>query len=460
MARRDDGKGVVLVVDDDASIRDSLRMILEFEGYRVEEAHSGPAALARIADTQPEAVLLDIKMPEMDGLAALRAFRERGYDMPVLMISGHGDVGTAVEAAKRGAYDFFEKPLQRERVLLSLRNAIEAWRLQRENRLLRHQPDDLIGDSPAMRKLRETIERAAPTPATVLVTGESGTGKELVARALHLGSQRRDKPLIQVNCAAIPDELIESELFGHEKGSFTGAVRKATGKFVAADTGTIFLDEIGDMSARTQAKVLRVLQSGEVEPVGAERTVRVDVRVIAATHRDLEAEIAAGRFREDLYFRLNVIPIRTPPLRERLEDVPTLVDYFLRRYAQANNYRLKTFAPEALAFLQGLPWKGNVRELKNLVERLLILSPGDTITRQDLVTVGGGAQPGLSEALLSVQTLRDFQALSEKLFILQKLEENGWNVTKTAESIDTPRSNLYKKIEQYEIKRQGESDVE
>jgi two-component system nitrogen regulation response regulator NtrX len=460
MARRDDGKGLVLVVDDDASIRDSLRMILEFEGYRVEEAHSGPAALARVADAQPEAVLLDIKMPEMDGLAALRAFRERGYDMPVLMISGHGDVGTAVEAAKRGAYDFFEKPLQRERVLLSLRNAIEAWRLQRENRLLRHQPDDLIGDSPAMRKLRETIERAAPTPATVLITGESGTGKELVARALHLGSQRRDKPLIQVNCAAIPDELIESELFGHEKGSFTGAVRKATGKFVAADTGTIFLDEIGDMSARTQAKVLRVLQSGEVEPVGAERTVRVDVRVIAATHRDLEAEIAAGRFREDLYFRLNVIPIRTPPLRERLEDVPTLVDYFLRRYAQANNYRLKTFAPEALAFLQGLPWKGNVRELKNLVERLLILSPGDTITRQDLVTVGGGAQPGLSEALLSVQTLRDFQALSEKLFILQKLEENGWNVTKTAESIDTPRSNLYKKIEQYEIKRQGESDVE
>ncbi len=460
MARRDEGKGMVLVVDDDASIRDSLRMILEFEGYRVEEAHSGPAALARVADTQPEAVLLDIKMPEMDGLAALRAFRERGYDMPVLMISGHGDVGTAVEAAKRGAYDFFEKPLQRERVLVSLRNAIEAWRLQRENRLLRHQPDELIGDSPAMRKLRETIERAAPTPATVLVTGESGTGKELVARALHLGSQRRDKPLVQVNCAAIPDELIESELFGHEKGSFTGAVRKATGKFVAADTGTIFLDEIGDMSARTQAKVLRVLQSGEVEPVGAERTVRVDVRVIAATHRDLEAEIAAGRFREDLYFRLNVIPIRTPPLRERLEDIPTLVDYFLRRYAQANNYRLKTFTPEALAFLQGLPWKGNVRELKNLVERLLILSPGDTVSRQDLVTIGGGAQPGLSEALLSVQTLRDFQALSEKLFILQKLEENGWNVTKTAESIDTPRSNLYKKIEQYEIKRQGESDVE
>ncbi len=460
MARREESKGAVLVVDDDASIRDSLRMILEFEGYRVEEAPSGPAALARVGDSLPEAVLLDIKMPEMDGLAVLRAFRERGYDMPVLMISGHGDVGTAVEAARRGAYDFFEKPLQRERVLVSLRNAVEAWRLQRENRLLRHEPDELIGDSPAMRKLRETIGRAAPTPATVLVTGESGTGKELVARALHVGSPRSERALVQVNCAAIPDELIESELFGHEKGSFTGAVRRQLGKFVAADGGTIFLDEIGDMSARTQAKVLRVLQEGEVEPVGAEKTVRVDVRVIAATHRDLEAEIAAGRFREDLFFRLNVIPVRTPPLRERLEDIPMLVDYFVRRYSQANNYKPKSFAPEAIAFLQGLHWKGNVRELKNLVERLLILAPAEMVQRQDLVTIGGGAQPGLSEALLSVQTLRDFQALSEKLFILQKLEENAWNVTKTAESIDTPRSNLYKKIEQYEIKRQGESDVE
>ncbi|MEO8502559.1 MAG: sigma-54 dependent transcriptional regulator [Acidobacteriota bacterium] len=458
MARREDVKGSVLLVDDDASIRDSLRMILEYEGYRVEEAPSGAAAIARVADSMPDAILLDIKMPEMDGLAVLRAFRERGYDMPVLMVSGHGDVATAVEAARRGAYDFFEKPLQRDRVLLSLRNAVEAWRLQRENRLLRHEPDELIGSSLALRKLREMIERAAPTPATVLITGESGTGKELVARALHLGSQRRDRPLVQVNCAAIPDELIESELFGHEKGSFTGAVRKQTGKFVAADSGTIFLDEIGDMSARTQAKVLRVLQSGEVEPVGADKTVRVDVRVIAATNRDLVAEIAAGRFREDLYFRLNVIPIRTPPLRERLEDILALVEYFVRRYASANNYRVKSFAPEALEFLQGLSWKGNIRELKNLVERLLILVPGDTITRADLVTIGGGAEPGLSGALLSVQTLRDFQALSEKLFIAQKLEENGWNVTKTAEAIDTPRSNLYKKMEQYEIKRQGEAD--
>ncbi len=453
MPPKDSIRAAVLVVDDESAIRDSLRMILEYEGYRVEEAASGPAALARVADARPDAVLLDIKMPEMDGLKLLAAFRERGYDMPVLMISGHGDVGTALEAARRGAYDFFEKPLQRERVLLSLRNAIESSRLRRENRLLRHEPDDLVGSSVAMRRLRETVERAGPTPATVLITGESGTGKELVAHALHDASPRRERPFVQVNCAAIPEELIESELFGHEKGSFTGAVRKAVGKFVAADSGTIFLDEIGDMSARTQAKVLRVLQSGEVEPVGTEKNIQVDVRVIAATNRNLEDEIAAGRFREDLYFRLNVIPVRTPPLRERLEDIPALVEYFVRRYAQANNYRARAFTPDAIAFLQGMPWKGNVRELKNLVERALILAGGDDISRQDLVEVAGTGKAVVSEALLSVATLREFQELSEKLFLTHKLEENDWNVTRTAQAIDTPRSNLYKKLEQYGIRR-------
>jgi two-component system nitrogen regulation response regulator NtrX len=288
----------------------------------------------------------------------------------------------------------------------------------------------------------------------VLITGESGTGKELVARALHRQSPRKDRPLVQVNCAAIPEELIESELFGHEKGSFTGAVRKAIGKFVAADGGTIFLDEIGDMSARTQAKVLRVLQNGEVEPVGAERTVNVDVRVIAATNRDLEEEIKGGRFREDLYYRLNVIPIRTPALRERLEDVPLLVEYFVRRYAEANNYRAKEFTTEALAHLKALPFRGNVRELRNLVERLLILSPGDKVTRDDVIGATGGSRPELSGALMAVNTLREFRDLSEKMFILHKLEENSWNVTQTAQAIDTPRSNLYKKLEQYEIHRE------
>ncbi len=450
----------VLVVDDERAIRDSLRMILEYEGYRVDEAAGGPEAIARIADRPPDAVVLDIKMPEMDGLAALQALRERGYDMPVLMISGHGDVATAVEATRRGAYDFFEKPLQRDRVLLSLANAIDTYRLQAENRSLRHEPDELIGASPAMGRLRETIERAAPTPATVLITGESGTGKELVARAIHRGSNRRDRPVIQVNCAAIPEELIESELFGHEKGSFTGAVRRQVGKFVAAHTGTIFLDEIGDMSARTQAKVLRVLQNGEVEPVGSERTERVDVRVIAATNRDLEKEISEGRFREDLFYRLNVIPIRTPPLRERVEDIPLLIEYFVRRYASANNYRLRSFSPDAFSLFKSLPWKGNIRELKNLVERLLILSPNEPIGREDLLMVMGGVRPELGAGLMTVRTLREFRELSERMFIVQKLEENGWNVTQTAQAVDTPRSNLYKKMEQYEIHRKDAGEKE
>jgi two-component system nitrogen regulation response regulator NtrX len=431
-------------------------MILEYEGYRVDEAASGPQALARIADRQPDAVLLDIKMPEMDGLELLAAFRERGYEMPVLMVSGHADVSVAAHATRLGAYDFFEKPLQRERVLVSLRNAIDSSRLAAENRSLGREPETLIGTAPAMRRLRETIEKASPTTATVLIAGESGTGKELVARAIHRLSQRRERPIVQVNCAAIPEELIESELFGHEKGSFTGAVRKQMGKFVAADGGTIFLDEIGDMSARTQAKVLRVLQNGEVEPVGAERTVQVDVRVVAATHRNLEEEIAAGRFREDLFYRLNVIPIHTPTLRERLEDIPVLVEWFVRRYAEENNYHPKEFTSEALAHLQALPWKGNVRELKNLVERLLILSPGEKVTREDVISATGGARPELSSAILAVKTLREFRDVSERMFLVHKLEENGWNVTQTAQAIDTPRSNLYKKLEQYDIRREGQ----
>jgi two-component system nitrogen regulation response regulator NtrX len=448
-------RATILVVDDEAAIRESLRMILEFEGYQVEEARHGADALARLGEVSPDAILLDIRMPELDGIEVLRALRERGNEAPVLMISGHADLGTALEAARHGAYDFFEKPLQRERVLLALRNAVEASRLKRENQTLRQEPDDLIGSSASMRRLRETIDRAAPTLATVLITGESGTGKELVADAIHRASPRAAKAYVQVNCAAIPEELIESELFGHEKGSFTGAVRRQTGKFVAANGGSIFLDEIGDMSQRTQAKVLRVLQSGEVEPVGAEKTLRVDVRVIAATNRDLEKDIASGRFREDLFYRLNVVPIRTPPLRERVEDLPQLVEYFVRRLSRVQPTRAKRFAPEAIAQMQTLPWRGNIRELKNLVERLMILSVDDVVARQDVLLATGGGAPGLSDALLSVATLREFRELSEELFIRKKLEENDWNVTQTAQAIDTPRSNLYKKLEAYGIRRQG-----
>jgi two-component system nitrogen regulation response regulator NtrX len=447
-------RAVVLVVDDEATIRESLAMILEFEGYRVETAASGSEALVKLATVEPDAVLLDVKMPEMDGLAVLAAMRERGYQVPVVVISGHADFETAVEATKRGAWDFFEKPLQRDRVVLALRNAIEAYRLRRQGVESRLEPDEMVGAAPAMRRLAELIERAGPTTATVLITGESGTGKELVAHALHRKSPRRDGAFVQVNCAAIPEELIESELFGHEKGSFTGAVRKQIGKFVVADGGTIFLDEIGDMSQRTQAKVLRVLQSGEVEPVGAATTLKVDVRVIAATNRDLEADIAAGRFREDLFYRLNVVPLRTPPLRERLEDVPALLEYFVRRFAATSALRARSFDQAAVELLRQQPWKGNVRELRNLVERLLILAPGDTITREDVLAATGGGRAALPSALLHIATLRDFREAAEKMFVLHKLEENGWNITQTAQAIDTPRSNLYKKLEQYDIKRE------
>ncbi|HNZ96860.1 MAG TPA: sigma-54 dependent transcriptional regulator [Thermoanaerobaculia bacterium] len=447
----------VLVVDDEKAIRDSLRMILEFEDYRVDEAADGDAALRRVAERQPDALLLDIKMPGLDGLAVLRMLRERGHDVPVLMITGHGDVQTAVEATRQGAFDFLEKPLARDRVLLSLRNAVESSRLQREARRQRGDSEELVGSSPAMQRLRETIGLAAPTTATVLVTGESGTGKELVAREIHRLSPRRDRAFVQVNCAAIPDELIESELFGHEKGSFTGAVRKQVGKFVAADGGTIFLDEIGDMSPRTQAKVLRVLQNGEVEPVGAARVVRVDVRVVAATNRDLPADIEAGRFREDLYFRLNVVPVRTPALREHIEDLPVLVDHFVRRFTELQSYRPRRLDDEALAFLKALPWRGNVRELRNLVERLLILAPGPVIDRAAVVAALGAAQPGIGPALFSLPTLREFRDEAERLYLVRKLEENDWNVSQTAQAIDTPRSNLYKKMEQYAIRRPDEA---
>jgi len=448
-------QGTVLVVDDEASIRESLRMILEFESYRVREAASGDEALESVRAEPPQAILLDIKMPEMDGLAVMRALQERGYDIPVLIITGHGDVATAVEATKGGAYDFFEKPLQRDRVLVSLRNAVESQRLRRENRQQRHQPDDLIGSSAAIRALREVIEKAAPTPATILITGESGTGKELVAREIHRRSPRGPKTLVQVNCAAIPEELIESELFGHEKGSFTGASRKQVGKFVVADGGTIFLDEVGDMSAKTQAKVLRVLQNGEVEPVGAQRTVQVDVRVVAATNRELTAEIAGGRFREDLFYRLNVLPIETPPLREHLEDLPELVSYFVRRFAEANNYPAKEVTAKGLTALKSHPWRGNIRELRNVVERLLILSPTHEIDETDVAAILGGGGDRLAEDMLSAATLREFREAAERLFLLRKLEENEWNVTRTAQAVDTPRSNLYKKMDQYGIKREG-----
>jgi two-component system nitrogen regulation response regulator NtrX len=467
-------RGRVLVIDDEEAIRKSLRMVLEYEGYELLEAASGPEGLETLRRESPDAVLLDIKMPAMDGLEVLQAARERDAHTPILMISGHGDIPTAVDAIHKGAYDFLEKPLESDRVLTALRNAIERKRLRDDNTRLRHQVEAryrMIGDSPAVRALRAAITRAAPSSATVLISGESGTGKELIAWEIHRQSTRTDGPFVKVNCAAIPEELIESELFGHEKGAFTGAAARQVGKFVQADGGTIFLDEIADMSARTQAKVLRVLEGGEVEPVGLARTIRVDVRVIAATNKELVVEIRAGRFREDLFYRLNVVPIASPALRDRRDDVPALVAHFAEAFCAENSYRPRTFSREAMIRLQARPWRGNVRELRNFVERVLIMTEGATVEESDVLAIERGAAdleaaaagaaastPGSAAAgggpdPASFTTLVQYREEAEKVFILRKLREFRWNISRMAKAIDTPRSNLYKKLEQYGITR-------
>ncbi len=448
----------ILVIDDETAIREAIRMTLEYEGYKVEEARSGEDGLDKAGKTPYDAILLDIKMPVLDGLEVLDNLKAQKIVTPVVMVSGHGDISTAVECTKRGAYDFLEKPLNRDKLLLTVRNAVRQLSLEEENIQLKSRAEkeyQLVGDSALMRDQKSQIERAAPTKATVLIAGESGTGKELVAREIHRRSSRVAMPFVQVNCAAIPEELIESELFGHEKGSFTGAVRKQTGKFVAADGGTIFLDEVGDMSLRTQAKVLRVLQEGEVEPVGAATVVKVDVRVIAATNKDLTQEIRNGRFREDLYYRLSVIPIRTPPLRERRDDIPVLAQHFATLFSEEHNYHPKRFTPAALRALQEASWRGNVRELRNMIERLVIMVPSDNIDVTDLPAEFFRAAAEIISSSMQLNTLQEFKDEAEKAFIIAKLREFGWNVSRTAEAIDTPRSNLYKKIEQYNIKREA-----
>jgi two-component system nitrogen regulation response regulator NtrX len=447
-------KSRILVVDDEAEIRRSVRMILEYEGYEVLEASSGPEGVALAERETPDLVFLDIKMPGMDGLEALQRIKAANEAIPVVIISGHGTVSTAVEATKAGAFDFIEKPLTTERVLVTIRNGLDRTRLVDENRSLkraveiRHQ---MVGESPGLRQVWDSIKRAAPTNATVLLLGESGVGKELVARSIHRNSLRSRERFVQVNCAAIPEELIESELFGHEKGSFTGATEKQIGKFEQADKGTIFLDEVGDMSPKTQAKVLRVLQEGEVERLGSARTIKVDVRVIAATNKDLEQEIEKGTFREDLYFRLSVIPIRVPPLRDRREDIPALVKHFADLFSRDNNRRPQRFTPAALDYLQKARWKGNVRELKNTVERLIIMTPAETVDVDDLREIVRLDAKAAGAAEGEKGTLREFKETSERAFLVGKLRENGWNISKTAEVIGTPRSNLYKKLEQYGI---------
>jgi len=450
----------ILVVDDEESIRTSLAGILEDEDFSISFAHDGIMALDMVRKNMPDLVLLDIWMPRMDGIETLQKIKEFNPSLTVIMMSGHGTIETAVKSTKMGAYDFIEKPLSLEKLLVTVRNALGMRRLLAENDTLRelaYGDREMTGTSPLMMKLRGQIDLVAPTNASVLITGENGTGKELVARSIHFNSTRRDKSFVEINCAAIPEELIESELFGHEKGAFTGAVAQKKGKFDLADGGTIFLDEIGDMSLKTQAKVLRILQERKFERVGGTKTLEVDVRVIAATNKILEDEIKAGNFREDLFYRLNVVPFTVPPLRARKGDIPLLLDQFLQKCCTREGREVKFFSPEAMELMKNHDWPGNVRELKNIVERLVIMTPGTTIDVADLpahmsvIANGREVVPQRLENVLECSTLREAREEFEKEFILQKLEENSWNVGKTAEVIELERSNLYRKMKSYGI---------
>src|SRR5919106_5945054 len=446
----------ILIVDDEPGVRSSLSGVLEDEGYQVEAVDSGESALERFTRQTYDVVVLDVWLPGMDGLATLARMRERECDAEVVIISGHGSVEAAVRAIKMGAFDFVEKPLSLDKTVLVVRNALRQRRLEAENQALRARVDaqhTLVGDSFAMRHLREQVAKTAPTNGRVLIYGENGTGKELVARTIHQDSRRRSGPFVEVNCAAIPEELIESELFGHARGAFTGAVADKPGRFEQADGGTIFLDEIADMSLKTQAKVLRVLQEQVMERVGGTQRIRVDVRVLAATNKDLPGEIRAGRFREDLYFRLNVIPIFVPSLRDRQDDIPLLADHFMALMAAEYGRRPKRLASEAAARLQHYDWPGNVRELRNVIERLMIMVPGDTITAQDLAFLGHDGVPAATPAPAEDASLPLAEARErfERDYILQALAAQQGNISRTAELLGVERSNLYKKMRAFGI---------
>ena len=449
----------ILVVDDEKNIRGSLEGILKDEGYRVRAVATAEELLKQVGQALPDLVILDVWLPGMDGLQALEELKRLHSELPVIMISGHSTVEAAVKATKLGAYDFIEKPLSLEKTVLAVRNALDRQRLELENRALRQTLEEryeIVGESPDIQALRVQIQSAAPSHGRVLIRGESGTGKELVARAIHRQSLRKDKPFVEVNCAAIPDELIESELFGHEKGAFTGATTKRRGKFELGDGGTIFLDEVGDMSLKTQAKVLRVLQEQTFERVGGTEIITVDVRVIAASNKPLEEEIQKGNFREDLFYRLNVIPFEVPPLRERTEDIPLLANYFLLLFSQEYGKRKKTLGRAAMDLLLHHPWPGNVRELRNVIERMVIMVPGDTIQDTD-VSPSLRVRPGVaSEAAAEPEVswdgpLRDARDRFERQYILRRLKEAHWNITRTAERLGIERSNLHRKMKAYGI---------
>jgi two-component system nitrogen regulation response regulator NtrX len=445
----------VLIVDDEESIRRSLSGALTDEGYIVLTAADGVSALELVETERPHLVILDIWMPQMDGMEVLTKLTEEHPDVSVIMISGHGNIETAVKATKLGAYDFIEKPLSLEKVMITIDHALEQKILEQKVSLYRQRYDvgtTIVGKSPAMKKLKENIKRAAPTDSYVLISGENGTGKELVARTLFAMSNRSDGPFVDVNCAAIPEELIESELFGYEKGAFTGASAKKLGKFDTADGGTIFLDEIGDMSLKTQAKILRILQEQNFVRVGGNKTIHVDVRVLAATNQDLQKNIEDGTFREDLYFRLNVIPLVVPPLRERKEDIPSLIEHFIDEFAKEDIRKTKSIDGEAIEMLKNYQWPGNVRELKNLMERLIIMVP-DNVIRPDHIppSIRGKKAPSADENLFSVDDFKKAREGFERIFIEKKLKENDFNISKTAKSLGIERSHLHKKMRAYKI---------
>jgi DNA-binding NtrC family response regulator len=460
----------LLIIDDERAIRSTLREILEYENYEVDDVDNGLDGLDLIKKKRYDLVLCDIKMNRMDGMEVLEQALAYSPDLPFIMISGHGTVETAIEASKKGAFDFISKPPDLNRLLITVRNALDRGSLVTETKVLKRRVSktrDILGNSESIQKIKETIERVAPTEARVLITGANGSGKELVARWLHEKSNRADSPLIEVNCAAIPSELIESELFGHEKGSFTSAVKQRIGKFELANGGTLFLDEIGDMSLSAQAKVLRALQEHKISRVGGEKELEVNVRVLAATNKDLLKEIEAGNFRMDLYHRLNVINIHVPNLTERIEDIPEIALSFLDDICKGYGMPVKTISDDAMSALQSLPWTGNVRELHNMIERLIILSD-KTITEQDVIAFanpGGGTNIGQSNGAhvqAKKSTLTNFDQFSnfqeykdhaEKEYIKFKLEKNNWNVSKTADDIDIQRSHLYSKIEKFGLKR-------
>jgi two-component system nitrogen regulation response regulator NtrX len=457
-----------LIVDDEKGIREALKQVLEYEEIQVQACASGHEATRVYPEFQPHLVFLDVKMEGMDGLETLKRLRELDPQAQIVMISGHGTIQTAVEATQLGAYDFLEKPLDTDRILLTLRNALQHIVLVNENVRLKQEVRaqyEIVGSSKAIRQVIGLLEKVAPTPARVLITGENGTGKELVARAIHALSPRASGPFVEVNCAAIPSELIESELFGHMKGSFTGAFADRAGKFELADGGTLFLDEIGDMSLSAQAKVLRALQEGVISRVGSGKVLPVDVRVIAATNKHLNHEIRESRFREDLLYRLNVVPLHVPPLRERRSDIPQLVAHFVAELTGQGGGGLppKEIEPAALERLTAHDWPGNIRELKNAIERLLILAAGPTVTQSDVERLVGRAEGGretgddwgTDAAWMRAPTFEEFKQAAERAFLLGKLQEHDWNVSETARTLQMPRSNLYKKIERYGLAREA-----